>query len=73
VSGKNMGEAARLWILLMPWVLMSASCLFEEPREPTSLSGPRLSLPALFGSQLVVVIVTVLTVDGFHFSDLIAG
>ncbi len=28
VSGKNMGEAARLWILLMPWAVMSAAPAF---------------------------------------------
>src|SRR5207253_327112 len=36
LSGKNMGEAARLWIFLMPFLVWSAGPLFELPfsREP---------------------------------------
>lgn len=30
VSGKNMGEAARLWIFVIPWLILVAAPLFER-------------------------------------------
>ncbi len=37
-SGKNMGEAARLWILLMPWVVMSAAPAFGNRPDGSQAS-----------------------------------
>lgn len=75
LSGKNMGEAARLWILLMPWVvLMAAPGLAANP-------GPADQAPArpdrwglwLLIAQGLVMVMTVLRIDGFHFAQLLAS
>lgn len=72
-SGKNMGEAARLWILLMPWVvLMAAPAL--APAVETAEGSPGRSRTRglwLLIAQCLVVIVTILRVDGFHFAQLL--
>jgi len=72
VSGKNMGEAARLWIVLLPWLVVcaawrSASAGQEEVDLRTGVD--RSLLAALF-VQAVGCVVTVTTVDGFHFAEL---
>jgi hypothetical protein len=75
LSGKNMGEAARLWLFLMPWsIWLSAGC-FEQPLEPGP-ERPRAadgSRERAIGSWLpfailqgVACIATVLSVYGFR-------
>lgn len=61
-SGKNMGEAARLWIFLAPWPVMTAASAIETDRTSQRVA---------FGLQLVACIVTVAIVDGFHFAELL--
>lgn len=68
ISGKNMGEAARLWTFLMPWFLFPAAnalSAFEqnEPRERNELQF-RLWGVAL-ACQFTVNIALVIRVVGF--------
>ncbi len=62
LSGKNMGEAARLWIFLAPWPVMTAAKALEMDRHCQRVA---------FGLQLLVCITTVAVVDGYHFAELI--
>lgn len=75
LSGKNSGEAARLWIFLMPWLLWVAG--HEEEISAKIVNGPGQTLPEYTGTpargwialmifQAVVCIATVSRVDGFH-------
>ncbi len=73
LSGKNMGEAARLWLIFMPWVVWLAAGYFAplapRPNE-TAKSGPPVTRAAvLFVLQMVVAIGTVTRVTGFDFPD----
>lgn len=76
LSGKNSGEAARLWIFLMPWLLWV--CAREAEITAKIVNGPGQTLPEYTGSpargwlmllllQAVVCTATVSRVDGFHF------
>ncbi|MCA9074428.1 MAG: hypothetical protein KDA93_05295 [Planctomycetaceae bacterium] len=76
LSGKNMGEAARLWVLLMPWVVMTMATSVErmvaasvdsgDADEPTWYASP---IAWLMTAQMIVCVLTVLRIDGFHFSE----
>jgi hypothetical protein len=76
VSGKNMGEAARLWLLLMPWLVLSAAtALRSVGLEPESRSGDERAQRPVFwlvvvAIQAVTGIATVTGVDGFQFAEL---
>ena len=76
LSGKNSGEAARLWIFLMPWLLWV--CGREPEISAKIVNGPGQTLPEYAGTaargwicllilQAVVCTATVSRVDGFHF------
>ncbi len=72
LSGKNMGEAARLWLILMPWAAWLSAGYFEAmlnphapPAEGRVSLWPALALLAL---QLVVCLGTVTRVTGFRWS-----
>jgi len=73
LSGKNMGEAARLWLFLIPWMLWLAAGCFDEdsPRNSASRQPARLShwLLAIL-LQAIVCFATVTRVNGFSFADL---
>ena len=85
LSGKNMGEAARLWIILMPWLTASAVNAFEgeddlEAARGEEAADKRQETCAVLGRrgwllvlclQMVVAGLTTLRVDGFHFTDLL--
>jgi hypothetical protein len=77
VSGKNMGEAARLWLLLMPWLVLCAASALPGTGSgldrPGVNAGSRLSAVwlAVAALQAVVCIATVTGVDGFHFDELL--
>ena len=62
LSGKNMGEAARLWIFLMPITIWAAAFSLREQKR-------NVILAALI-AQVVVFAFTVMRVDGFHFGHL---
>lgn len=74
ISGKNMGEVARLWILLMPW-LVAVSAGFWPQHDPAveshSYSRRRISdslLPmVILLLQGVHTLVIMSRVVGFHF------
>jgi hypothetical protein len=71
ITGKNSGEAARLWILLLPWIIVLASISFESIEIETSKSETRWRPAfALLAIQFAVCLLTVARVSGFH---LIAG
>ncbi len=72
LSGKNMGEAARLWLILMPWAAWLSAGYFAAALDPHSPPAEgRVSLwPAfvLLALQLVVCLGTVTRVTGFRWS-----
>ncbi len=82
LSGKNMGEVARLWILLMPFLVWSAGPLFEgrhplrspsspEPQPhatfPPSPFSSRIGWCIALAVQLVTAAAIVTQVAGFHY------
>ena len=66
LTGKNSGEAARLWIVFLPWLVWLAGPLLAETEEK---SEQRWLRPAwvLLAIQLAVCLLTVTRVSGFHF------
>ncbi len=71
LSGKNMGEAARLWIILMPWLVVAAGLLEESGGLSQERPRPsrRLWLTVV-AAQMLVSALTVTRIDGFHFDQL---
>ena len=78
LSGKNMGEAARLWILLLPYAFLAICPIFERLRsseKTLTIVGPlQLRIPVavliVLCFQLVVCIHTAITLDGFGMTEL---
>lgn len=64
-SGKNMGEAARLWLFLMPVIVVTAGQWLAWRSDGTS--GARGPLAVLLVGQLLCCVATALRVSGFHF------
>ena len=66
LTGKNSGEAARLWIVFLPWLVWLAGPLLADAEAK---SKQRWLRPAwvLLAVQLVVCLLTVARVSGFHF------
>lgn len=58
-SGKNQGEAARLWCFMTPWILIAAGFAITALRKT--------QLTWLIGLQVLSAIVTVSIVNGFSF------
>ena len=50
LSGKNMGEAARLWIVVQPWLLLSMAACFATDDELTDLNGQEVTANSKNGS-----------------------
>lgn len=82
LSGKNMGEAARLWIVLMPFLVWIAASLFESPSSSPGSGEPQAGDRLLDGGwnllpgpgwaivlalQLVTTIAIVTRVVGFDY------
>ncbi len=80
LSGKNMGEAARLWVIFMPWAIFLAAPCFAAAQTAESAGQPskkRRTDPSrgrdgfvwqsLLILQALVAIATVTRVSGFHF------
>ena len=65
LTGKNSGEAARLWIIFMPWLaLLAGPCLARvEGAADNALWRPAWIVLAI---QLLICILTVTRVSGFH-------
>jgi hypothetical protein len=75
LSGKNMGEAARLWLVVMPWPVLLAAGFFA-PRTDTASGGrsiPTRAAVVLLVIQMAVSFGTVTRVTGFDFPNLPAG
>ncbi len=77
LSGKNMGEAARLWIFLMPWIVASAAPALR-PHDTTDRGATTTGMSSrlwlmMLAAQLVVSAFTVLRVDGFHLTGFDVG
>lgn len=89
LSGKNMGEAARLWVFLMPWLVAGLTTAFEyspsplgnavggapsagetPEHDPTGCAVSRTGWGWLLLLQAASAALTVLRVDGFHFTEL---
>ena len=68
LSGKNMGEAARLWIFLMPYFVWLASLTIARLRASTERDENRTCAIWLM-LQALVCLGTVLAIDGFGFSE----
>jgi methylthioxylose transferase len=71
LSGKNMGEAARLWLILMPWAVWIAAGHFSAGSEPTAGPGGEQPPPTrvallLLALQMLVCLGTVTRVTGFR-------
>jgi methylthioxylose transferase len=69
ISGKNMGEAARLWLLFMPWPVWLAAGYFAAGSQAVGdqPSRPWRAAALLFAMQIMVAIGTVTRVTGFDF------
>ena len=66
LTGKNSGEAARLWILFLPWLVWLATIRLDEiALSCTDLRRRERHLLAWFGTQFVVSLLTVIRVSGF--------
>jgi hypothetical protein len=71
LSGKNMGEAARLWLIIMPWAVWLAAGYFSDSTSPQPNETGRVSNRAailLLVLQLMVCLGTVTRVTGFRWS-----
>ncbi len=83
LSGKNMGEAARLWIFLAPWPVMTAAISMSPKRHRSTESAPSTgdsqewirstAWGILLILQLFANIWTTAWVDGFHFAELLGS
>ena len=60
LSGKNMGEAARLWIVLDPWAVLTVAA--------ASAGMSRRNLRTVLVAAAMTSAITVHSVDGFNFS-----
>ncbi|MDA0833039.1 MAG: hypothetical protein O2955_06105 [Planctomycetota bacterium] len=63
LSGKNMGEAARLWIFLLPWGLWTLAQRWTIGTDDAELER---DYSWLMVAQMIATIVTVTGVSGFH-------
>ena len=75
LSGKNMGEAARLWLFLLPLVLLTGLLSPSEHRSTDASSAANEISPAsampwtwLVVFQAFAAIATTLAVDGFDYA-----
>ena len=73
LSGKNMGETARLWILFLPWLAYAAAPLIQHWSQSRGTPPARHNwrwIALLFAAQLITCIGTATRIDGFHFAEL---
>lgn len=74
LSGKNSGEAARLWIPLMPFVvcLLAVEDFHQAPDDSATDEGAPRDSRVWLGSlllQAVVCVATVMRISGFHYGQ----
>jgi len=67
ISGKNMGEAARLWLVLMPWFVWSSAEFCERVLESSPDDARWWNSPLFFLllAQILCCMATVSRVNGF--------
>ncbi len=70
LSGKNMGEAARLWLFLMPYAVLAATPFFARLNTSESWILRRFLPMTLLILQTIVCIATAIQIDGFGFTEL---
>jgi methylthioxylose transferase len=72
LSGKNMGEAARLWLILMPWAVWLSAGYFAAALDSLEESADRRraiwATLALLALQMIVCLGTVTRVTGFRWT-----
>lgn len=68
LTGKNMGEAARLWIFLMPWIIWSAGPGWDSFIGPDEqgLRAARQRWLLVWLCQLLVALTIITRIAGFH-------
>ena len=68
LTGKNMGEAARLWIFLMPWMIWSAGSGWEAlmGTGEQGLRDARRRWLFAWICQLLAALTIITRVAGFH-------
>lgn len=68
LTGKNMGEAARLWIFLTPWIIWSAGPAWDSQINPAEevLRSTRRRWLCAWICQLLAAIATITRIAGFH-------
>lgn len=66
LTGKNMGEAARLWCFLLPWPLLVVA-VSRPSRDESSSGASSAEWTVLLLCQLAVCVVTTFYVNGFSF------
>jgi hypothetical protein len=70
LSGKNMGEAARLWIAFLPWLLLCMPRLREPNASPERPAAPPWLWWSTAALQAIACIAAATQIDGFGFSQL---
>jgi len=70
LSGKNMGEAARLWIIFLPWLLLCMPALRDQESSTDDHGAPGWLWCATAGLQAIFCIAAATQIDGFGFSEL---
>jgi hypothetical protein len=74
LSGKNMGEAARLWLIFMPWPVWLAAGFFAPRSDAHGGGQPSMRTAAvLILVQMAVAIGTVTRLTGFDFPNVPEG
>ncbi len=68
ISGRNSGEAARLWCFLTPWLLVLAAHVFRSERNSDGLANSATIWKTLLFVQIIVCALTSARVSGFAFS-----
>jgi len=68
LSGKNMGEAARLWLFLMPWGVWLSAPALEPLLSSSEDSLPPRTFWLLWGTQVLASFVVASRVVGFNLS-----
>lgn len=71
LSGKNMGEAARLWIVIMPWLILLAAPLLSDPDEELIAAGKTardtlIRWGVTLTCQFAITAVLATRIVGFH-------
>ena len=70
LSGKNMGEAARLWLVIQPWLIWLTAGSFQRPlsqRSTPHTSPPLKTWLLILVLQAIACLATVTRVSGFDY------